>query len=122
MFYFCKYRVSFAEEFVRRLLKVCIDLKVPQHERCLAAGYVGGFISKAKYFRNASSLTTFEVLSGWTIAYIDLYNRSYPFSHSMNPSDSKKHPLFFNVCQALFRIYNHHQYVLEKKWKADRKV
>ena len=122
MFYLCHFRPSFAEGFVQRLLKVCTDIKTPQNERCFAAAYVGGFVSKAKYLRNASCLTTFEILLQWSLAYIDLYNRNYPFLHSISKREAKNHPLFYSACQALFRIYSHHQNLIELKWKTDSKV
>ena len=122
MFYFCHFRVSFAEGFVKRLLQVCTDTKTPHYERCFAAAYVGGFVSKAKYLRHASCLTTFEILLQWAVGYIQVYNRTYPFLHTIGTREAKNHPLFFSVCQAIFRIYSHHQNIIDSKCKTDSKV
>ena len=62
MFYLCSFRTQYAEEFVNRLMRLCTDTQRPTHERCFAAGYIGGYISKAKYLRHMSAFATFDIL------------------------------------------------------------
>ena len=58
-----------------RLMRLCTDTKRPTHERCFAAGYIGGYVSKAKYLRHMSAFSTFDILIQWLIAYIQLYKK-----------------------------------------------
>ena len=84
IFYLCSFRTQFAEEFVSRLMRLCTDTKRPTHERCFAAGYIGGYVSKAKYLRHTSAFNTFEVLIQWIAAYIQLYKKRYFFIHFLS--------------------------------------
>ena len=77
MFYLCSFRTQFAEEFVSRLMRLCTDTNRGGHERCFAAGYIGGYVSKAKYLRHMSAFSTFDILIQWLAAYILMYTKRY---------------------------------------------
>eukprot|EP00484_Ammonia_sp_Unknown_P030177 CAMPEP_0197030300 /NCGR_PEP_ID=MMETSP1384-20130603/9558_1 /TAXON_ID=29189 /ORGANISM="Ammonia sp." /LENGTH=614 /DNA_ID=CAMNT_0042459617 /DNA_START=12 /DNA_END=1856 /DNA_ORIENTATION=+ len=122
MFYLCSFRSQFAEEFVSRLMKLCTDTHRPSHERCFAAGYIGGYVSKAKYLRHMSAFTAFDILIQWLLAYTQIYKKQYPFVANIGPREAKNHQLFYAVCQAVFRIYAHHQHTFDSMFQTNSKI
>ena len=46
----------------------------------------------------------------------------YPFVINISQRDAKSHALFYAVCQAVFRIYSHHQRTFDSMFQSDSKV
>ncbi|ETO36161.1 RRN3 RNA polymerase I transcription factor -like protein [Reticulomyxa filosa] len=122
MFYLCHLRPQFAEEFTSRLLRLCTDTGKPTHERCFAATYVGGFISKAKYLRQASCLVALDILLQWLSGYVTTYCKSNLFNMTMPAKEVVNHQLFYAVCHAAFRIYCRESECLESAIESHPQV
>merc|ERR1712154_63145 len=56
------------------------------------------------------------------MAYIQMYKKRYPFICNIGQREAKNHSLFYAVCQAVFRIYSHHQHTFDSMFQSNSNI
>ncbi|XP_029293207.1 RNA polymerase I-specific transcription initiation factor RRN3 [Cottoperca gobio] len=114
LFYLCSFRVALAEAFLDHLWKILQSPSQPAVLRQAAAGYLGSFLSRAKFIPVLTVRACLDLLLAWIHRYID----SQDGSGRQACCDISLHGPFYTACQAVFyTLIFRHRGMLEGNMK-----
>uniref|UniRef100_A0A8C4RBS4 RRN3 homolog, RNA polymerase I transcription factor n=1 Tax=Eptatretus burgeri TaxID=7764 RepID=A0A8C4RBS4_EPTBU len=113
MFYFCSFRLTFAEAFLEHLWKTLQNPNQPSVLRQAAAAYLGSLLARAAYIPSVTVRACLDLLVSWLHRYIDSQDGS-----ARSYCDVSIHGPFYAVCQSVCYIFIfRHRELLEPDMK-----
>lgn len=114
LFYLCSFRLALAEAFLDHLWKILQSPSQPAVLRQAIAGYMGSFLSRAKFIPVRTVQACLDLLLSWIHRYID----SQDSSDRQACCDISLHGPFYAACQAVFyTLIFRHRGMLEGNMK-----
>ncbi|ETN66338.1 transcription initiation factor RRN3 [Anopheles darlingi] len=98
LFYFCSFKLSYAEHFISSLWKNVSNPNISPTVRQASVGYIASMLARAKFVPLSFLKTMLQELSQWVHGYIQ---RSDSMHHNQT---LKAHLVFYSVCQAIFYV------------------
>uniref|UniRef100_A0AAG5DHT5 RNA polymerase I-specific transcription initiation factor RRN3 n=1 Tax=Anopheles atroparvus TaxID=41427 RepID=A0AAG5DHT5_ANOAO len=98
MFYFCSFKLSYAEHFITSLWKNVSNPNMPPLVRQASVGYVASMLARGKFVPLSYLKSMLHEMSHWAHNYIQRCD-SMQYNQSL-----KAHLVFYSVCQAIFYV------------------
>lgn len=126
-FYHCQYKFEYCEVLQRMLAEKVVASYIHTYERATCAQYISSFVCHATYIRQASIISSQQVLLNFALHYTSTYipcinndnittninteifdnsNKKRKLNYlTISPQEANKHTQFYAVCESIFYIF-----------------